>query len=104
MLQILAILKTACPNARIDGEKTFLLWFSKFGREEFSIAKLATDIIISTDSDFFPSISKFGKALERAKLIANNSDQKLIEAKSEEQKRKEQELLDWVVEEFFPEE
>ena len=102
MLQVLTILQTAYPNARIDAENTFNLWFSTHGKVEFNIAKLATEIIIKTDN-FFPSISRFGKAVERAELM-NKPEPVLIMAGKTEEAARGEELLAWVLKEFWDEE
>lgn len=103
MLQVLTILQTAYPNARIDAENTFNLWFSAYGKVEFNIAKLATEIIIKTDN-FFPSISRFGKAVERAELLKNTPEPVLIEAGKTGEAARAKELLAWVLKEIWGQE
>lgn len=100
-MQVLAILQTAYPNTRIDAEKTFTLWYSEFGQEDFRVAKLATDVIIKQDN-FFPSINRFSKAIERAKILISTPEQKLLSANDYQKRKEAQELVDCVIEEFFP--
>ena len=102
MLQVLAILKTAYPNTRLDAESTFTLWYSEFGQEDFAVARQATSIVIKQDKDFFPTIGRFSKAIERAKILINTPEPKLLSANDYQERKRAQELVDWVIEEFFP--
>ena len=69
VIQILALLRTAFPNTRIEAETTVNLWYSLYHDVDFEIAKKATEHIIRTNK-FFPTHYDFGEALRRVEYLA----------------------------------
>lgn len=61
-MQILALLRSAFPNTRIDPETTVNLWYSLYYNEDFEVAKKATELCIRTGK-YFPNHEQFAKAL-----------------------------------------
>lgn len=102
---MLTLLKTAFPNTKADvnPEQTFALWYSLFGKEEFAIAKKATEIVITSGGDFFPSVNQFGNAIERAKLIMS-PQATMITATNKSENDKAKELVQWVLDTMWPKE
>lgn len=95
-IQVLALLRSAFPNTRIDAETTVNLWYSLYCQEEFNVVKKATEIIITT-LDFFPSHKQFGEALVRAKMLMAYEDKtKLLSPITEDSVNKKiQVITDW---------
>ena len=68
VIQVLALLRTAFPNTRIEPETTVALWFSLYQDVDFEVAKKATEHIIRT-SKFFPTHYDFGEAIRRVEYL-----------------------------------
>ena len=82
VIQILALLRAAFPNTRIEAETTVNLWYSLYYDEDFEIAKKATEHIIRTNK-FFPTHYDFGSALSRVKYLSGIPKQKALPANTQ---------------------